>query len=102
MAENPVHFPDFPLTGFRSRTPGPPPFTSMNSTPAASRAARIAVRLFGIGSLRPASKFLTVDSPTLAAFASSSCVQFTSPRAARQTADDIGSMRERYPQNEIG
>ena len=27
---------------FRSRTPGPPPFSSMNSTPAASRAARMA------------------------------------------------------------
>jgi hypothetical protein len=25
---------------FRSRTPGPPPFSSMNCTPAASRAAR--------------------------------------------------------------
>jgi hypothetical protein len=29
-----VHFPDFPLTSFRRRTPGPPPFSSMNSTPA--------------------------------------------------------------------
>ena len=27
---------------FRSRTPGPPPFSSMNSTPADSRARRIA------------------------------------------------------------
>jgi hypothetical protein len=27
----PVHFPDFPLTGFRSRTLGPPPFSSVNS-----------------------------------------------------------------------
>ena len=33
-ASNPVHFPDLPPTGFRSRTPGPPPFSSMNSTPA--------------------------------------------------------------------
>jgi hypothetical protein len=29
-----------PLGGFRSRTPGPPPFSSMNSTPAASSARR--------------------------------------------------------------
>ena len=27
------HFPDFSFAGFRSRTPGPPPFSSMNSTP---------------------------------------------------------------------
>ena len=26
LASNAVHFPDFPLTGFRRRTPGPPPF----------------------------------------------------------------------------
>jgi hypothetical protein len=32
----------FSLPGFCSRTPGPPPFSSMNSTPAASRARRIA------------------------------------------------------------
>jgi hypothetical protein len=25
----PPHFPDFPPTGFRSRTPGPPPFSSI-------------------------------------------------------------------------
>ena len=30
-----------PRTGFRSRTPGPPPFSAMNSIPAASNARRI-------------------------------------------------------------
>ena len=30
------------LGGFRRRTPGPPPFSSMNSTPAASSARRTA------------------------------------------------------------
>ena len=32
----------FCLVGFRSRRPGPPPFSSMNSTPADSNARRIA------------------------------------------------------------
>src|SRR5260370_28200145 len=32
------HFRDFSLAGLRRRTPAPPPFSSMNSTPAASRA----------------------------------------------------------------
>jgi hypothetical protein len=40
----PRHFPDFPPDGFRSRTPGPPPFSSMKSTPAASGARRPAAR----------------------------------------------------------
>jgi toxin ParE1/3/4 len=33
-----VHFFDFSFSGFRSRTPGPPPFSSMNSTPTSSNA----------------------------------------------------------------
>jgi len=37
-----VHFLDFSFSGLRSRTPGPPPFSSMNSTPAASKARRTA------------------------------------------------------------
>jgi hypothetical protein len=36
------YFPRLSFTGVRSRTPGPPPFWSMNSTPAASKARRIA------------------------------------------------------------
>jgi hypothetical protein len=36
------YFPRFSFTGVRSRTPGPPPFWSMNSTPAASKARRTA------------------------------------------------------------
>ncbi len=34
---------------FRNRTPAPPPFSAMNSTPAASRAARIAARVRALG-----------------------------------------------------
>ena len=32
------YFPRFSFTGVRSRTPGPPPFSSMSSTPARSNA----------------------------------------------------------------
>jgi hypothetical protein len=42
------HFPDFSRTGFRRRTPGPPPFSSMNSTAALCERpiARLAPRIF--------------------------------------------------------
>jgi hypothetical protein len=35
------HFPRFLPFRFASRTPGPPPFSEMNATPAFSKAARI-------------------------------------------------------------
>jgi hypothetical protein len=37
---------------FRSRTPGPPPFSSMNSTPADSNARRIAKSLALVSAVR--------------------------------------------------
>src|SRR5471030_2634027 len=40
---------------FLSRTPEPPPFSAMNSTPAASRARWIAVRVEAFGSALPLS-----------------------------------------------
>jgi hypothetical protein len=43
------------LGGSRSRTPGPPPFASMNSTPAASNARRMTWSVARLGSLVPAS-----------------------------------------------
>ena len=43
-----------------------------NETPPFSNAACIAVRLFRVGSRRPASKSRTVETPTLASFASAS------------------------------
>src|SRR3954467_10574076 len=42
LAHDAVYFSDFRLTGFPRRTPGPPPFSSMNSTPAVSKARRTA------------------------------------------------------------
>jgi hypothetical protein len=69
---------------FRSRTPGPPPFSSRNSTPAVSKANRILVPV----SSRPpngpslASKRLIVGIDTSAAAASCSCDHAKSERAA--------------------
>jgi hypothetical protein len=70
---------------FLNRTPGPPPFSGMNSTPAASMADRIAERLLATGTERPASKLRTVDSPTLASAASLLCDQSLRPLAESAT-----------------
>ena len=43
-------------SGFRRRTPGPPPFSAMNSMPAFSRAPRTSSSVRGYGSLAPRSK----------------------------------------------
>ena len=45
----------------------------------------MAAKFAAIGKDRPASKFLTVEGPTLAAFANSDCDKFTAARAARQS-----------------
>lgn len=54
---------------FASLTPGPLPFSGMNSTPAASRAARMAERLLVMGVRLPVSKSATVarDTPARSA-----------------------------------
>jgi len=69
--------------GFRSRRPSPPPFSSMNSIPARSKAARIASTAATETCRRPFSKSTIVESPRSAARASSDCVISSSPRAAR-------------------
>jgi hypothetical protein len=43
----------FPGERFRRRTPGPPPFSSMNSTPAASKARRTAKSLAAVIEVSP-------------------------------------------------
>ena len=55
---------------FRSRRPSPPPFSSMNSIPARSKAARIASTAPRETSRRSFSKSTTVESPQPAACAS--------------------------------
>ena len=61
---------NFAKIHLRKRTPAPPPFSSRNSTPANSRAARIVsiVRCF---SSSPLSRRATVSGETLASFANS-------------------------------
>ncbi len=63
--------------------------SSTNAIPPFSKAAFIAARLFLVGSRRPASKSLTVETPTLAAFASLSWGQFSDARAARHCSGVI-------------
>jgi hypothetical protein len=76
---------------FRSRRPSPPPFSSMNSIPARSNAARIASTAPRETSRRSFSKSTTVESPRSAAWASCDCVIPSSPRAARHWAGVIVS-----------
>ena len=51
----PIHFRDFPFDRLRRRTPGPPPFSSMNSTPAFSKARLMTSRVARRGCVEPAS-----------------------------------------------
>ena len=70
--------------GLRSRTPCPPPFSSMNSTPADLIAPIIRSEVSPRPPKRPstASRRLMVGIDTSAAFAKSSCDQPSSARAA--------------------
>ena len=78
------YFRDLSFAGFRRRTPDPPPFSSMNSTPAAS----IAARNFWMVSARPPivpstdSSRATVGSETPERSAKSACDQARSALAA--------------------
>jgi hypothetical protein len=81
----------FRCRGFRSRRPSPPPFSSMNTIPARSKADRIASTAPGETSRRSFSKSTTVERPRSAARASCDCVISSSPRAARHWAGVIGS-----------
>lgn len=74
---------------FRRRRPSPPPFSSMNSIPARSKAARIASTAPAETCRRPFSKSTTVERPRPAACASCDCVISNSPRAARHWAGVI-------------
>jgi hypothetical protein len=71
---------------FRSRAPGTSPL--VNSIPAASSAALIAARLFGIGLRRRASKSRSVLKPTFARSASSQRKQ-VSRRSKRRSAQRV-------------
>jgi hypothetical protein len=83
------YFRDLSFGGFRRRTPGPPPFSSMNSTPAASIAAR---NLCVVSSRPPsspsaASSRATVGSEIPERSAKSACDQASSALAAFSIAE---------------
>ena len=73
----------------RRRTPGPPPFSSMNSMPAASRARQIAWTASLDTCLLDRSKSTIVESPSFATDASAGCVRPSRPRAPRHWAEVI-------------
>jgi len=73
------------LGGLRRRTPGPPPFSSMNSTPADSSACRSAATVEPCAAIRPGfdSSRLIVGSETDDACDRSRCSHRKRARAAR-------------------
>ena len=71
---------------FRSRTPGPPPFSSMNSTPARFRTPAIAASVAASPAYLPVSMFVIVFRWSWLASARSRTVQFNAARAIRTCA----------------
>jgi hypothetical protein len=65
----------------RNRTPGPPPFSSMNSTPARFRTLAIAASVAASPAYLPVSMFVIVFRWRRAASARSRTVQFSAARA---------------------
>jgi hypothetical protein len=67
----------------RNLTPGPPPFSSMNSTPAASKVLRIAVSLAAVSDVTsPTSARLIVFTPKVQCRTRSAALHFNNARAA--------------------
>ena len=77
------------LSRLRSLTPGPLPFSAMNSTPAASRAERIAASVRGCGDRFPISKSESVTLETPAAAATAAAVIPRPARAIRHCSADM-------------
>jgi len=79
------YFPRFAFTGARSRTPGPPPFWSMNTTPATSSAFRKAASFAGVTGISPSmtSTLRIVATPTFEWVARSIALHRSKARAAR-------------------
>jgi hypothetical protein len=69
------------LGGFRRRTPGPPPFSSINSTPARRNTASIAASVVASPAYRPTSILVIVFRWRPVASARSRTVQFSAARA---------------------
>ena len=84
--DGPPYFPGFFLTRSRSLTPGPPPFSSTNSTPAFSRTLLMFESVSGSPAYRPTSRLVTVLRCKPVASARSRTVQFKAARAIRTCA----------------
>jgi hypothetical protein len=69
------------VRGFRRRTPGPPPFSSMNSTPARLSTASIVASVVASPAYRPTSILVIVFRWRPLASARSRTVQFSAARA---------------------
>jgi hypothetical protein len=79
----------FVFAGFRRRTPGPPPLSSMNSTPAFSKARLTTSRVARRGWLPSFSNWWMVIMPTPARSAKFCWLQLSKPLAALHWADVI-------------
>ena len=77
------------LSRLRNLTPGPPPFSAMNSTPADSSAERIAASVRGCGDRFPISKSESVTLETPAAAATAAAVIPRPARAIRHCSADM-------------
>ena len=82
----PNYFRGFFWVRSRSLTPGPPPFSSMNSTPAFSRTRLMFESVSGSPAYRPTSRLVTVLRCKPVASARSRTVQFNAARAIRTCA----------------
>jgi hypothetical protein len=82
------YFGAFFLSALRRRTPGPPPFSSINSTPAASSATLSAARFAAVTGISPSivSTRRIVATPTFEALAKSTALHLKRARAARSWA----------------
>jgi len=87
--KRPVGSHRFCFGGFRRRTPGPPPFSSMNSTPAFSNARLTTSRVARRGWLPSFSNWWMVMMPTPARSAKFCWLQLSKPLAALHWADVI-------------
>jgi hypothetical protein len=95
------YFRGFSFADLRRRTPGPPPFSSMNSTPAASRARRMASSFAAVSEVAPSatSALRIVLAPNAASLARSAALHRSSARAARIWAAESAPVfiRQKFP-----
>ena len=79
--EWPISHDRFPF-GFLSRTPGPPPSSSMKTIPAASKPSRMYATVSAVTTRRGSSKSMIVDTPSPDRSARSTWLSLKSPLAA--------------------